>query len=139
MSSDTMTTSTNNPPTGPPTHPPVHWHIHYGDATEIEENSDIPAILHTMPPRFTLEQTLNEVIDYLIIQRRLVIAESVTSLDAFRNIKDGLDLFGTMTPEHVKIIEQSGLEVEIEEGLSVSVIPCDLACEVIGPDPVGVL
>jgi len=102
----------------------THYHIHYGDADELEDDDEIALAL---PPKATLQIVLDEVVEFLEAQKSLLRAEQVVDLTAYRNLKEYLRLLANMGDDHTDIIETVGLELEIEEGLSVSIVPCDFA------------
>ena len=102
-----------------------HYHIHYGDPDELDDDDSLALSIEPTP---SLEQTLDEIHDFLMVQRSLVASDSVSSLTAYRTVSDYLNLLANMSDEHVQVIESVGLELEIVEGLAVSIVPCDLDC-----------
>jgi hypothetical protein len=108
-------------------HQPPHFHIHYGDADELEVDE---SLYTTLPPVYGLEATVTEVIAYLTLQKSVVASDSVTDFGAYHVLDEALYILANMTDDHMDIIEQVGLELELEKALSISIIPCeDASCK----------
>ena len=101
---------------------PPHFHIHYGDPDELDEDESLYTSLTPVP---RLDAALTEVTTYLREQQALVASEHVASLDSFRACKDALSLLDRMDELGADIINQVGIEIELEEGMAISIIPCD--------------
>ena len=108
------------------TNTPDHYHVHYGDADELGENDDLAYASPVVP---TLAIVLDDVVKFLIEQRGIVSAENVADLTTYRTLTQYLSLLHDMDDDHVNVIETAGVELEIEAGLSVSVVPCNGYCE----------